>query len=89
MVERVLDRLLDDALRFGGGEAVLGLALEFRLAHEHPEHHGGAHHDVFGGDAGGALALADALGVILRPRSSALRMPDWCMPPLCVGAVLQ
>ena len=66
VVERVLDRLFDDALGFGGGEAVLGLALEFRLAHEHREHHGGAHHDVFGDDAGGALALADALGVILQ-----------------------
>ena len=40
MVERVLDRLLDDALGLGGGEAVLGLALEFRLAHEYREHHG-------------------------------------------------
>ena len=66
VVERVLDRLLDDALGFGGGEAILGLALEFRLAHEHREHHGGAHHDVFRGDGGGALALADALGVILQ-----------------------
>ena len=42
VVERVLDRLFDDALGFGGGEPVLGLALEFRLAHEHREHHGGA-----------------------------------------------
>ena len=46
MVERVLDRLLDDALRFGGGEAILGLALEFRLADEHREHGAGADHDV-------------------------------------------
>ncbi len=66
VVERILDRLLDDALGFGGGEAILGLALEFRLAHEHREHHGRAHHDVFRGDGGGALALADALGVILQ-----------------------
>ena len=66
VVERVLDRLLDDALGFRGGEAVLGLALEFRLAHEHREHHGGADHDVFRDDGGGALALADALGVILQ-----------------------
>ena len=43
----ILDRLFDDALGFGGGEAILGLALEFRLAHEHGEHAGGAHHDVF------------------------------------------
>src|ERR1700730_4885265 len=34
IVERGLDRLLDDALRLGGGEAILGLALEFRLAGE-------------------------------------------------------
>ncbi len=67
MVERVLDRLLDNALRFGGGEAILGLALEFRLADEHREHGAGADHDVVRGDGGGALALADALGVILQP----------------------
>ncbi len=66
MVERVLDGLLDDALGFGGGEAVLGLALKFRFAHEHAEHHGCAHHHVFGGDGGGALALTDAFGVILQ-----------------------
>ena len=53
-------------LGFGGGKAVLGLALEFRLAHEHREHHGRADHHVFRGDGGGALALADALGVILQ-----------------------
>ena len=67
MVERVLDRLLDDLLRFGGGEPILGLALEFRLADEHREHGAGADHDVVRGDRGGALALADALGVILQP----------------------
>src|SRR6185312_3290955 len=67
VVEGVLDRLLDDALSLGSGQAVLGLALEFRLAHEHREHHGGSRHCVFRGDAGGALALADALGVILQP----------------------
>ena len=66
MVERVLDRVLDDALRLGGGEAVLGLALEFRLADEHREHAAGADHDVFAGDRRGALALADALGVVLQ-----------------------
>ena len=53
--------------RFGGGEAVLGLALELRLADEHREHAAGADHDVFAGDRGGALALADALGVVLQP----------------------
>ena len=66
MIERVLDRLLDDLLRSGGGEAVLGLALEFRLADEHREHRAGAHHHVVAGDACRALALAVAFGVILE-----------------------
>ena len=66
VVERVLDRLLDDFLRFGGGEAVLGLALEFRLADEHREHGAGARHHVLAADRGGALALADTLGVVLE-----------------------
>ena len=66
MVERILDRLLDDLLGFRGGKAVLGLALEFRLAHEHREHDGSSHHDVFRGDGRGALALADALGVVFE-----------------------
>ena len=67
VIERVLDRLLDDPLRFGGGEPVLGLTLEFRLADEHREHGGGARHHVVRGDGGGALALTDALGVVLQP----------------------
>ena len=71
MVERVLDRLLDDALRRCGGEAVLGLALEFRLADEHREHAAGAGHHVFAGDGGCALFLADAGGVILQARAAA------------------
>ena len=88
VVERVLDRVLDDALRFGGGEAVLGLALEFRLADEHREHAAGADHHVFAGDRRGALALADALGVVLQAaeqrgaqaRTRACRRPasEWC-----------
>ena len=65
MIKRVFDRLFDDALGFGGGKPVLGLALEFRFAHEHGEHHGSADHYVFRGDGSGALALADAFGVIL------------------------
>src|SRR5579864_8915926 len=67
MIERVLDRLLDDALRFGGGEPVLGLALEFRLADEDRKERAGPDHDVVAGDRSGALALADALGVIFQP----------------------
>ena len=37
-----------------------------RFAHEYREHHGGADHHVFRGDGGGALALADALGVVFE-----------------------
>ena len=66
MIERILDRLLDDLLRFRCGEPVLGLALEFRLADENRQHGAGAGHHVVRGDEGGALALADALGVILQ-----------------------
>ena len=66
MIERVLDRLLDDPLCFRGGEPVLGLALEFRLADEHRQHGAGAGHHVFRDDRCGALALADAVGVILQ-----------------------
>ena len=66
MVERVLDRVLDDFLRRGGGEAVLGLALKLRLADEHRKHAAGAHHYVFAGDGRGALVEAGALGVILE-----------------------
>ena len=66
MIERVLDRLLDDPLRFGGGEPVLGLALEFGLADEHREHGGGARHHVVAGDGVGALSLTHALGVVLQ-----------------------
>ncbi len=66
MIERVLDRLLDDALRLGGGQPVLGLALELGLADEHRQHGGGAHHHVLAGDRRRALALADALGVVLE-----------------------
>ena len=66
VIERVAHRLLDDALRFGGGEAVLGLALEFRLTHEHRQHAAGAGHDVVAGDRRGALFLADSGGVVLQ-----------------------
>ena len=66
VVERVFDRLFDDALGFRGRQPILGLALEFRLAHEHRQHHGRAHHHVFGGDRGGALALADTFGMVLQ-----------------------
>ena len=66
MVERILDRLFDDLLGFRGREPVLGLALEFRLAHEHREHDRRADHDVFRRDGRGALALADALGMVFQ-----------------------
>ena len=66
VVERVLDRVLDDLLRRRGGQAILGLALEFRLADEHREHAAGAGHHVFAGHGRGAFFLAGAGGVILQ-----------------------
>ena len=55
-----------EALRLDGGEAVLGLPLEFRLADEHREHAAGADHHVVLRDVRRALALAGALGVIAQ-----------------------
>ena len=52
VVEGIAHRVLDDAGGFRGGELVLGLALELRLADEHREHGGGRAHHVVGGDAG-------------------------------------
>ena len=65
MVERILDRLLDDAARLDGDELVLGLAGELRLADEHREHAGAAGHQIVGGDLRRAL-VADALGMLLQ-----------------------
>jgi len=77
VVERVFDRLLDQALSFGGGEPVLGLALEFRLADENREHRPGADHDVIAADGGGALALAAALGVIFQSAGQRSAQPGF------------
>jgi hypothetical protein len=77
VVERVFDRVLDDAGRFHGREPVLGLTLELGLADENREHGTGADHHVVAGDAGRAFALADAFGVILealRQRAAQARL---------------
>ena len=76
-------------VRLRGREPILGLALEFRLADEHREHAAGAGHHVVAVIGRRALALADALGVILEAAQSALRRPDSCVPPSGVGIVLQ
>ena len=90
VVELVLDRVLDDARGLGGGEPILGLALELRLADEHREHGGGAGHDVLGGDQRRALALADALAMVLQAARAARRAsPASWVPPSPVGMVLQ
>ncbi len=66
MVERILDGVFDDLLRRRGGEPVLGLPLEFRLANEHRKHAAGAGHHVFAGHVLGAFFLAGARGVIFQ-----------------------
>src|SRR5262249_18344774 len=66
VVELVLHGVFDNAGGFRGGKPVLGLALELGLADEHREHRGGAGHDVFARHLGGALALVDALGMVLE-----------------------
>ncbi len=61
VVEMVAHRVLDQARGFGAGQAVLGLALELGIAHEHREHRFAAGDDVFGRDVLGLL-LADQFG---------------------------
>ena len=68
MVEMVADGGLDEAGGLEAGQAVLGLALEMRVADEHAEHQLDAVEDVVGGDVLGLLVAdevaegADALG---------------------------
>ena len=68
MVEMVAHRGLDEARRLEAGQAVLGLALEMRVADEDAEHQLDAVEDVVGGDVLGLLVAdqlaerADALG---------------------------
>ena len=68
MVEMVADGILDEARGLEAGEAVLGLALEVRVADEHRQHQLDAVEDVVGGDLLGLLVAdqlaegADALG---------------------------
>ena len=66
VIERIFDRLLDDALGFGGSETVFSLTLKFRLAHEDRQHATSAGHHVIACNGRGALFLADAFGVILQ-----------------------
>ena len=66
MVERVAHDAVDEARRLARHQAALVLALEFRLADEHGDQRRAAAHHVVGGDAGDALGLADALGVVLE-----------------------
>jgi hypothetical protein len=49
-----------------GRQPVLGLALELRLANEHRDHRGRPGHDVLASHRRGALALADALAMVLE-----------------------
>ena len=90
MVERVLDRVLDDALRLGGGEAVLGLALEFRLADEHRQHAAGADHHVFAGDRRRRACPGRRArrGPSARAAARCASRTSW-VPPSGVGMVLQ
>ena len=68
MVEMVAHRGLDEARGLEAGQAVLGLALEMRVADEDAEHQLDAVEDVVGGDVLGLLVAdelaerADALG---------------------------
>jgi hypothetical protein len=65
VVECIAQSLLYDTLRFGGRELVLGLADEFRFAHEDRQHGRGRDHDIVGGDDGAAL-VADEFRISLQ-----------------------
>ena len=49
-----------------GGQPILGLALEYRIADEHRQQPAGRAEDVFAGDLGGAF-VADELAIGLQP----------------------
>ena len=55
VVQRVAQQGLDQTLALGGGQAVLGLALELRVPDEDADQGAGIGDDVLGRDLGGAL----------------------------------
>jgi len=59
MVKRRAQRVFNDALRFGGGELVFGLALKFRVAHKNGKDGAGRAEHVFGGDVGGFFIASE------------------------------
>ena len=77
MIERILDRLLDDALRLRRRKTIFGLALEFGLSHEHRQHDRGAHHHIFRNDVGRALATPE-----VKERLTALGAEAMPMTPV-------
>lgn len=88
MVEGIAQRVFNDALGLDGGELVLGLADEFRLADEDREHAGGRDHHVVGGDVLGALVLRQ-ISVIFEALGERDAETRSCVPPSGVGMVLQ
>ena len=66
VVERVLTAASTMRCASPVDEAILGLALEFRLADEDGEHRARACHHVVARDGRRALALAHALGMVLQ-----------------------
>src|SRR5690606_37339457 len=66
VIERIAYGLLDDTHGLGGGEPVLGLADEIRLADEYRQHARRRDHHVLAGDGGRAL-VADELGIGFQP----------------------
>jgi len=84
----VADGIFDEARGLEAGEAILGLALEVRVADEHAEHQLDAVEDVVGGDLLRFL-LPTSSPKARRPLVSAARRPASWVPPSGVGMVLQ
>src|SRR3546814_5791771 len=77
MVEMIADRRFDEARRVGAGEAVLGLALELRVADEDRQHDFRARDDVVRLDILGLLLprqLAEGADAPRQRRADALFM---------------
>ena len=66
MVEGVAHHAIDQSRGFGRLQTALVLTLEFGLANEDRDQRGATGHDVVGRQRGRALALADAVRMVLE-----------------------
>ena len=85
----VADGILDEARGLEAGEAVLGLALEMRVADEHADSISSTPLKTSSAVMSLAFLLPTSSPKARRPLVSAARRPASCVPPSGVGMVLQ